>query len=150
MNNTLVWRGLESLALALIFAPEPVTTIVGMGLLGYARKKRTEEQLAIRPPARYHSFTDFYTCKVKMMRGSTIAYRASTTREGQLPLIRSTISHLYQNRREWESFSKTVTSKAKPTTPRPPAQRPATPHPTGLKTPFLRYQTGLVPKRGQI
>ena len=110
MNNALKWKGLETLALALIFAPDPITTVIGVGILSYARKKQAEEkQTALRP--RRHYFTDFYNCKIKMVRGSAITYRTTQTREGQLPLRRSTISRLYQSRREWENFHKTITAR---------------------------------------
>ncbi len=146
MNNALKWKGLETLALALIFAPDPITTVIGVGILSYARKKQTEEkQMALRP--RRHYFTDFYNCKVKMVRGSSITYRAAQTREGQLPLRRSTISRLYQSRNEWENFHKTITAGR----PVPAIVRHVPGQPSGfLKTPFVRYQTGLMPRRVQI
>jgi hypothetical protein len=144
MDSTLKWKGLETLALALIFAPDPVTTILGVGLLSYARKKQAEEKQAAQP--RRHYFTDFYNCKVKMVRGSSIVYRTATTRDGQLPLTRSTISRLYESRKEWEGFHKTITARRPP----PTITRHVPGQPPGfLKTPFVRYQTGLMPRRAQ-
>ena len=146
MNNTPIWTGLESLALALIFIPEPVTTVIGVGLLGYVQKKRIEQQQASRHHRLPYLFRDYYNCKVQMIRGSSIAYRVSTTREGQLPLARSTIARLYESRREWEYYHKTLNARPRITATRSSAQQPA----GLLKTPVLRYQSGLKPRRVEI
>jgi len=145
MSNALMWKGLEAMALALIICPDPITTVVGISILSYARKKEVREKQANQQQQnRRHYFTDFYNCKVNMVRGSAITYRAATTRDGQLPLKRSTISRLYESRRDWEIFHKTVTARM----PVPSITRHVPGQPTGyLKTPFVRYQTGLMPRR---
>jgi hypothetical protein len=146
--KTQVLAGLESMALALIFIPEPVTTFIGMGLLAYTQKMRLEQRELVsrqRPPYTFH---DYYNCTVNMVRGSAIAYRISTTMQGQLPLACSTISKLYENRWEWEAYRKTINLKMKS---RVNIVRPSALQPAGLlKTPVLRYQAGLIPRRVQI
>ncbi len=148
MSSTPIWTGLESLALALIFAPEPFTTPLGIALLIFARKMRVEQQKAARRTRPHYSFHDYYNCRVKMVNSSAIAYHVAPIREGQLPLPRSTISKLYESRQEWEAYQKTVNLK---TRTRVNISRPSPSQPAGLlKTPFLRYQNGLKPKRVEI
>lgn len=144
MSSTPIWTGLESLALALIFAPEPFTTVLGVGLLAYARKKRVEQQQALKNRARpRNSFSDFYHYRVGMIQGSSIAYHVSPARQGQLPLARSTISRLYETREEWEKYRNTLPLRTGVNLTRPHAAQPA----GLLKTPFLRYQTMLPARR---
>ncbi len=143
-NNAPIWAGVETLALALIFAPEPFTTPIGLGLLAYARKKRKEEQQAVKTRYRpRYSFSDFYHYRVGMVRGSAIAYHVSPVRQGQLPLARSTISKLYESRREWEYYRSTLNARGRLNLTRPHVLQPA----GLLKTPFLRYQITLPARR---
>lgn len=76
--------GLEPLALALILAPEPVTTVAGFALLGYVAlaNHRHKETRRVYPG---NNFSNFYSYSMKMINSSTITYRIFTTREGQLP-----------------------------------------------------------------
>lgn len=146
MNNDPVWRGLESLALALIFIPEPATTVIGLGLLAYTQNKRAGQLHASRNYHLPYGFHDYYNCKMHMIRGSAIAYRVSASREGQLPLAHSTISRLYENRKEWEYYHRTLNAR-----PGTAAIRSSPQQPGGLlKTPVLRYNTGLNSKRVEI
>lgn len=147
MSNAPIWTGLESVALALVFAPEPFTTFLGVGLLAYARKKRAEEQQAARSrPLRRHSFSDFYHYRVGMVGSSSIAYRVLPVRQGQLPFARSTISKLYESREEWEYYRRTLPMRST----RVNFPRHHTLQPAGLlRTPFLRYQT-MLPARRRI
>jgi hypothetical protein len=78
------YTGLEPLALALILAPEPVTTVAGFALLGFvtlANQRNKETRHAYRS----NNFNNFYSYSMKMVNNSTITYRIFTTREGQLP-----------------------------------------------------------------
>ena len=144
MNNTPVWAGVEALALALIFAPEPFTTPIGLGLLALARKKRREQEQALKNrPRPRHSFSDHYHYGVGMVRSSSIAYHVSPVLQGQLPFVRSTISRLYENRDDWERYRGTLPLRTKVNLARPHASQPA----GLLRTPFLRYQTMLPPRR---
>ena len=90
--KTRSYAGLESLALALIFAPEPVTTIVGSGLLAYAKyAKHKERSVARRKLARSIP----YLYKVYMTDRKRIAFHITATRPGQLPLTWPITAKLY-------------------------------------------------------
>jgi hypothetical protein len=139
--NDQAWRGLESAALALIFAPEPFTTPLGIALLVFARKMRLEQQEKARQSHPRYSFHDYYNCRLGMVNRSAIAYNVAPIRQGQLPLPHSTISKIYESRREWEAYHRTVNLRTKSTVNIP---RPSPQQPTGLlQTPVLRYQSGL-------
>ena len=76
--------GLQSLALALIFMPEPFTTPFGVALLAYA-KIASQQRPAIKrrlPDA----FEDHYSYKLNMTRGTNITYQLSPKRHGQMPV----------------------------------------------------------------
>jgi hypothetical protein len=75
--------GLQSIALALIFMPEPFTTIIGVGLLSYARAAGKEKPVA--PRRMITTFEDHYSYKLDMSRNSIISYELSARRHGQLP-----------------------------------------------------------------
>ncbi|MCJ7514985.1 MAG: hypothetical protein MUO89_03310 [Dehalococcoidia bacterium] len=75
--------GLQSLALALIFMPEPFTTIIGVGLLSYARAAGGEKPVA--PRRMITTFEDHYNYRLEMQRNSIISYELSARRHGQLP-----------------------------------------------------------------
>jgi len=146
--NDKTWIALEAAALAMVFAPEPVTTVVGIGLLAFSRKMRLEQQKKARQSRPYYSFQDYYNCRVGMVNRSAIAYNVAPIREGQLPLTRSNISRIYDSRREWEAYHKTVTLKTRTSVniSRPSAQQPA----GLLQTPVLRYQNRTVPMKNRI
>ena len=77
--------GLESLALALIFAPEPFSTFVGIALLAGVRAskmKRVSSTNNIPRPA--HGFTDYYQYRVGMVKRDSLGYNIKPLREGQL------------------------------------------------------------------
>jgi len=75
--------GLQSIALALIFMPEPLTTFVGVGLLSYARTAgRQRPAITRRLP---DTFEDHYSYKLNMTRGTTLTYQLSPKRHGQMP-----------------------------------------------------------------
>ena len=84
---------LVPLALTLIFIPDPITTIIGIGLLGYIRRMRQQEELG------WHRMPDiaegFYTYRTDMQDYSTITFRVFTTRQGQLPFPQQQTSRLY-------------------------------------------------------
>jgi hypothetical protein len=82
--------GLEPLALALILAPEPVTTVAGFALLGYAmcmRKQKEAYHYRIKSP-----FEGFYAYSIQMLNKSTITYQIFTTRPGQLPFSKMPVT----------------------------------------------------------
>jgi hypothetical protein len=88
------YTGLEPLALALIFTPEPVTTVAGLALLGYSAHLSSRKEtcrLRLKSP-----FEGFYSYSVQMMNKSTISYRIFTTRPGQLPFSKKPMPAQYQ------------------------------------------------------
>ncbi len=89
------YAGLQTLALALIFMPEPVTTVVGVGLLNYARLANR------RQPNRKHrlisTFEDHYNYKMNLINGTVINYQLSPRRYGQLPKSYPNMAKLLDN-----------------------------------------------------
>ncbi|MBM3166098.1 MAG: hypothetical protein FJZ94_01415 [Chloroflexi bacterium] len=83
MSSLPIYTGLEYVGLALIFLPEPTTTFIGVGLLGYARSKKMgqEPQLVYRRAY----FSDIYSYNLKMKDGAAIHYHVTGIREGQMP-----------------------------------------------------------------
>jgi hypothetical protein len=73
--------GLESVALALIFAPEPFTTLIGVGLLAAARANKMHSE-SRRPTDR---FEDYYRCAVELAKDGRLSYRVAPIRDGQMP-----------------------------------------------------------------
>jgi hypothetical protein len=67
----------------MIFLPEPATTFIGIGLLGYARNKKTGGEPEVVYRRAY--FNDIYSYDLKMKDGSVIHYQISGIREGQMP-----------------------------------------------------------------
>ncbi|MCX6004259.1 MAG: hypothetical protein NT082_01070, partial [Chloroflexi bacterium] len=71
---------LDVVAIALILAPEPFTTPVGISLLCRKRGSNASE-----PRKPLHNYPE-YVYKVENIRGRTITYEARTIHPGQLPL----------------------------------------------------------------
>ncbi len=87
--------GLQSLALALIFMPEPFTTPFGIALLAYVKiANRQRPSIARRLP---DTFEDRYSYKLSMTRGTTINYQLSPKRLGQMPKAYPRITNLQDN-----------------------------------------------------
>jgi len=86
--------GLQSLALALIFMPEPFTTPFGVALLAYA--KVMEKEKPVTPRRMITTFEDHYSYKLEMQR-SIIKYELSARRHGQLPESYPRMSRLQDN-----------------------------------------------------
>ena len=89
------YAGLQSLALALIFMPEPVTTVVGIGLLSYARNAGQQRPVSVRRLT--NTFEDHYSYKLNMARGTTITVQLSPKRHGQLPRAYPQVAKLQDN-----------------------------------------------------
>lgn len=75
--------GLQSLALALIFMPEPFTTPIGIVLLAYA--KAMGEEKPATPRRMINIFEDHYSYRFNVSRDKTITYELTARRHGQLP-----------------------------------------------------------------
>jgi hypothetical protein len=87
--------GLQSLALALIFMPEPFTTVIGVGLLSYVKAAGQERPVTRR--RMITTFEDHYSYKLDMSRNSIISYELSARRHGQLPESYPKIARLQDN-----------------------------------------------------
>ena len=102
--------GLGSLAMILIFVPEPITTLAGIGLLGYVRHMMKVGQTIWRKTGNF--FEEYYTTSIDMVKDGIIKFQVSTTRQGQLPLGRSNSSRLYHMPHVWPSYK--FTTKPEP------------------------------------
>jgi hypothetical protein len=87
--------GLQTLALALIFMPEPITTVVGVGLLNYARV--ASRQRPTVPRRVINTFEDHYSYKMKLVNGTAINFELSPRRHGQMPKAYPSIAKLQDN-----------------------------------------------------
>jgi len=87
--------GLQSLALALIFMPEPFTTPIGIILLAYAKTMATEKPAT--PRRVISTFDDVYSYKLDMQRNKVISYQLSARRHGQLPESYPKMARLQDN-----------------------------------------------------
>ncbi|OGN92707.1 MAG: hypothetical protein A2Z75_01480 [Chloroflexi bacterium RBG_13_50_10] len=63
--------------------PEPFTTVIGVGLLSYAKAAGRERP--VTPRRLITTFEDHYSYRLDMSRNSTISYELSARRHGQLP-----------------------------------------------------------------
>jgi len=77
-------KGLESLALALIFAPEPFTTLLGVGLLAIAKAEKAT-RVGISATHRNNRLEDYYRCKMELSASGQLKYKMDPIREGQIP-----------------------------------------------------------------
>ena len=89
------YAGLQCIALALIFMPEPFTTPIGIGLLAYARKNIRQRPTGLRPPT--NTFEDHYSYKMSLVNGTAINYKLSPRRHGQMPKSYPKIVRLQDN-----------------------------------------------------
>lgn len=87
--------GLQSLALALIFMPEPFTTPIGIVLLTYARL--ASQQRPTVPRRAISTFEDHYTYRMSLVNSSTINVQLSPRRHGQMPKAYPNIARLQDN-----------------------------------------------------
>jgi hypothetical protein len=87
--------GLQSLALALIFMPEPITTVVGVGLLNYVRVARKQRPTVTRRVI--NTFEDHYTYRMNLINNTTINVQLSPRRHGQMPKVYPSIARLQDN-----------------------------------------------------
>ena len=102
------YKGLEVVSVVLIVMPEPVTTVVGAGLLGYARQRRMKRQQRISPRRRRNTFDSYYSYRMDMANNSTITLQVFPKRHGQLPLHSSKVTKLYYNPKAWGASRKAV------------------------------------------
>ncbi len=87
--------GLQSLALALIFMPEPFTTPIGLGLLVYTKMAQQQRPTVVR--RRANTFSDIYGYKLNMVRSNTLTYELFPKRSGQMPKAYPAMATLQDN-----------------------------------------------------
>ena len=80
----LTHTGLEPLALALIFIPDPITTVVGIGLLSHIMHIKQRGNLEYHRSMHFRN--NHYSYKIDMIDNTTITFQLSATRQGQLPV----------------------------------------------------------------
>jgi hypothetical protein len=88
--------GLQAVALALIFMPEPFTVPIGIALLGYAKIMAAAEK-PVTPRRTINTFEDHYSYRLEMQRKSIITYELSARRYGQLPVSYPRMARLQDN-----------------------------------------------------
>jgi hypothetical protein len=104
--------GLQSLALALIFMPEPFTTPIGLALLVYAKTVGAEKPA---PPRRnVNTFEDNYSYKLQMQRNNMISYELCARRHGQLPGYYPRVSRPQDNPEFVKALRTTTKSQHQP------------------------------------
>lgn len=129
--------GLQSVALALIFMPEPFTTPIGLALLAYAKTMGAEKPAT--PRRVLNSFDDVYSYKLQMQRNNMISYELAARRHGQLPGYYPRVSRPQENR----EFVKAVRANTK-TQPQPVSVPFSKLEPSGLmKGPKLKDRAAL-------
>jgi hypothetical protein len=111
---------LDVLAIALIIAPEPVTTPIGIALL--CRKRGGAQHQPAHP---IHEFPE-YVYKVNTIRGRQITWEARTILPGQLPMHESNRGDFKIKDREQYILSRTAPEKSA-------AERRAEQLPPGVK-----------------
>lgn len=94
--------GLQSLALALIFMPEPVTTIIGVGLLNYARMAGKQRPTIARRTI--STLEDHYTYKMSLVNNTSINVELFPRRHGQMPRTYPRIAGLQDNPQALKAF----------------------------------------------
>ena len=104
--------GLEPLALALILAPEPVTTVVGFGLLGYVGARQIGQRKGKACSRQRNRGYSQYAYRIYEDRGA-LTFQTFTTRTGQLPFNCSSMIKLYNEPHMWESYQKAAAQNYK-------------------------------------
>jgi hypothetical protein len=97
---------LDIVAVALIIAPEPVTTPIGIALLCRKRGAAAQER-----PAHLHRYPE-YVYKVDNIRGRDITWEARTILPGQLPLKELNKPEIKFKQREQYIYSRTQAAKS--------------------------------------
>ncbi len=88
-------NGLESLALALIFAPEPFTTLLGVGLLAVAKAEKAT-RVGASATHRVHRLEDYYRYRMELSDNGRLRYKMTPIREGQIPDSIPRTTNLYE------------------------------------------------------
>ena len=106
----LTHTGLEPLALALIFIPDPITTVVGIGLLSHIMHIKQRGNLEYHRSMHFRN--NHYSYKIDMIDNTTITFQLSAARQGQLPVDWPQISGIYHTPQLWSEFHNGKNRKA--------------------------------------
>ncbi len=99
-------KKIASVGIALILMPEPFTTVVGAGLLTYAKLMQLEENNGLR---RCGNMLDYYyTCRLEMVGNGAITCQMLSNLPGQLPKNLPGTPKLYSVPETWESLQEAV------------------------------------------
>ncbi len=130
--------GIQSLALALIFMPEPVSTVVGLGLLGVSRAIETPK------PNSFHRLSnglgDHFDYKLTLQGNSAIAVELKPKRHGQLPRSYPRPARLHDNPEALKSLQEKAQLQLKKAVAASSALEPP-----GLLKPPVRLHPRLAP-----
>lgn len=107
------YMGLETLSLALIFMPEPATTVIGAGLLSYARQRRIKHQQRRTPPRRRNTFESYYSYRMQAAKNSVITLQFFPKSCGQLPLHSSKVTKIYYDPKVWQASQKAASTESR-------------------------------------
>lgn len=100
---------METVALAMILAPEPFTTLPGIALMVTAKAvKATGRNTARVAPQKINRFDDYYRYKVADIGRGSLAYRVAPIRDGQMPFPPRTV-RLYDTK-AWQGYRKNAYS----------------------------------------
>lgn len=124
MSTTSAYRaGLQSLALALIFMPEPVTTVVGLGLLSIARYVEKERPNNFRQLPK--TLDEHFDYRIVLKGGSLLTVETAPRKHGQLPRVYPRAAGLQDNPEVFKAVRESLLSaqqkKSIRTYPRLPA-----------------------------
>jgi len=98
-----VHLGLQGLAVALIFCPEPLTTVAGVWLLAYSRAKLSRKE-DMRPRKRENTLAHLYDHRMQMVGESAITYEMHKKRSGQLPNTWPVTTKVYKVPQSWNAY----------------------------------------------
>jgi hypothetical protein len=106
MNNSTL-KGMETVALAMILAPEPFTTIPGIALLVAAKAAKAASGPSRPAPQKINRFEDYYKYKVHDAGKGVVSYRIAPVRDGQIPHAPPHTVRLYDTN-AWQGYRKST------------------------------------------
>jgi len=124
MSTTSAYRaGLQSLALALVFMPEPVTTLVGLGLLSVARHIEKERPNNFRRLPK--TLDEHFDYRIALKSGSLLTVEMVPRKHGQLPRAYPRAAGLQDNPEVFKAIRENSSSPQQKKSPRPYPRPPA-------------------------
>ncbi len=124
MSTTSAYRaGLQSLALALIFMPEPVTTVVGLGLLSVARHVEKERPNNFRRLPK--TLDEHFDYRIALKSGSLLTVEMVPRKPGQLPRAYPRAAGIQDNPEVFKAIRENSSSSQQKKSPRTYPRLPA-------------------------